>query len=165
MTKPFSEIITGAHPVGFSGWFGMLSIRDGWDHYLLVLALLYMLWTCISILWEEYAPNFYSKQNDSDDKQSPSEPDNASRGNLSELGSCNDNLGLLGGNQKAYGASGFLFRNAKNLLAMPLNLCVKLFRCHAKQPNAPDQRPRATDARHATETQSRGSLHPICSVS
>src|SRR6266508_6225440 len=29
-------------------------------------------------------------------------------------------------------------------------------------PNDQDQRPRATDARHGTETQSRGSLHPIC---
>src|SRR6266571_846726 len=31
-------------------------------------------------------------------------------------------------------------------------------------PNVPDQRPRATDVRHGTETQSRGSLHPVCSA-
>ena len=30
--------------------------------------------------------------------------------------------------------------------------------------NAPDQRPRATDVVHGTETQSRGSLHPVCSA-
>src|SRR5213592_2031688 len=37
-----------------------------------------------------------------------------------------------------------------------LNLC--------SAPNAPDQRPRATDIRHGTETQSRSSLHPVCSA-
>src|SRR5205814_8623989 len=31
-------------------------------------------------------------------------------------------------------------------------------------PNAPDQRPRATDARNETDTLSRGSLHPVCSA-
>src|SRR5205085_10802380 len=30
--------------------------------------------------------------------------------------------------------------------------------------NVPDQRPRASDVRSGTETQSRGSLHPVCSV-
>src|SRR5439155_24704544 len=31
-------------------------------------------------------------------------------------------------------------------------------------PNVPDQRPRACDAVLGTETQSRGSLHPVCSA-
>src|SRR5438034_6352159 len=31
-------------------------------------------------------------------------------------------------------------------------------------PNAPDQRPRASDAKHGPETLSRGSLHPVCSA-
>src|SRR6266567_3808903 len=31
-------------------------------------------------------------------------------------------------------------------------------------PNVPDQRRRATDARLETETQSQGSLHPVCSA-
>jgi len=31
-------------------------------------------------------------------------------------------------------------------------------------PNAPAHRPRATDARHSTETQSRGSVQPVCSA-
>src|SRR5438876_11348229 len=33
----------------------------------------------------------------------------------------------------------------------------------AKSPNVQDQRPRATDIRLGTETQSQGSLHPACS--
>src|SRR6266508_5456402 len=35
---------------------------------------------------------------------------------------------------------------------------------HTMPPNVPDQRPRANDAGLATKTQSRGSLHPACSV-
>ena|SRR5439155_12163806 len=31
-------------------------------------------------------------------------------------------------------------------------------------PNVPDQRPRATNVRHGTEAQSRGSLPPVCSA-
>src|SRR5439155_1210009 len=30
------------------------------------------------------------------------------------------------------------------------------------QANAPEQRPRASDSRHETQMQSRGSLHPVC---
>src|SRR5919109_2890132 len=33
-----------------------------------------------------------------------------------------------------------------------------------KQPNVPDQRPRATDSWDANEPPSRGSLHPVCSA-
>ena|SRR5205823_6271582 len=49
-------------------------------------------------------------------------------------------------------ASFCVFRGQKNLL-----VTSKV----AKSPNAPHQRPRASDARHGTETQSRGSLHPV----
>ena len=36
--------------------------------------------------------------------------------------------------------------------------------CIGRMPNAPAHRPRANDARHATETLSRGSVQPICSA-
>src|SRR5437667_6283181 len=43
------------------------------------------------------------------------------------------------------------------------SLCSLLFKPPGARspPNVPDQRPRATDIRFGTETQSRGSLHPV----
>ena len=72
--------------------FAMLSIRDGWDRYLLILVCLYGLWVCGSILWEEYGPNFHHKQDGGENGQKPSESNDAPRGNLSELGSSHKNL-------------------------------------------------------------------------
>ena len=41
-------------PILYTISLGMLSIREGWDHYLLILACLYGLWTCGKILWAHY---------------------------------------------------------------------------------------------------------------
>ena len=49
-------------PIVTSSVFGILSIREGWDHYLVILACLYGLWTCGSILWEEYSTKFHRKK-------------------------------------------------------------------------------------------------------
>lgn len=63
---------------------GMLSIRQGWDHYLVILACLFSLYVCSRILWEEYSPNFHRKKGDGAEKQSPSEPDKPSARSLGE---------------------------------------------------------------------------------
>ena len=53
----------------------MLSFRDGWDHYLLILACLYGLWIQGNILWEEYSPNFHHKKGECQNEQPSSKPD------------------------------------------------------------------------------------------
>ena len=63
--------------------FSMLSIRDGWDHYLIILACLFSFYVCGRILWEEYGPNFYQKKGDGKKKQNPSDMDKPPGGKLS----------------------------------------------------------------------------------
>jgi group I intron endonuclease len=72
----------------------MLSVRDGWDHYLLILVCVYGLWVCGSILWEEYSPNFHSKKGSGENGQKPSEANDTARGNLRKLRSAYKNFRL-----------------------------------------------------------------------
>src|ERR1035438_103167 len=74
-------------------FLGILSIRDGWDHYLLILACLYSLWVCGGILWEEYGPNFHRKKRKRENGQNPSEPNDAPGVNRSILGKSNFKAG------------------------------------------------------------------------
>jgi hypothetical protein len=60
-----------------------------------MLACLYGLWVCGSILWEEYGPDFHRKKRKSEDSQKPSEPDNPPGGNLGKLGSQGVQSGAL----------------------------------------------------------------------
>ncbi len=93
----------------------------------MVEAVLWML--CKDIC--EYEQSYRQSNKDEREKsQKPSEPNNPPCGKLGKLGSCDKNLGLLCGNQKIHRASGFLFRNAHNFFAMPLNLILKLFGGH-----------------------------------
>jgi hypothetical protein len=43
---------------------GMLSVRDGWDKYVLVGCCLFVLCGCVGILWEEYILQSNHKKSD-----------------------------------------------------------------------------------------------------
>ena len=64
-------------PIVTSSVFGILSIREGWDHYLVILACLYGLWTCGSILWEEYSTKFHRKKCKRQESEKPGKPNNS----------------------------------------------------------------------------------------
>ena len=72
---------------------GMLSFRDGWDHYLLICVCLYVLFGCGRILCEEYGFNFHRKKRGGQDGQEPGEQHNASGGNLGKLSTGRENNG------------------------------------------------------------------------
>jgi len=64
--------------VWFKPSFGILSFRDGWDHYLLICACLFSFFGCGRILWEEYRFNFHRKKRGGKKGQKPGEPHNRS---------------------------------------------------------------------------------------
>jgi hypothetical protein len=86
--------VTGVACSDLLGVMVIPSIRDAWDKYLLILATLYMLGTCIWILWDEYGPCFHRKKSNRDDEQSPSQVNNAPGGNLGKLRGGDKNLSL-----------------------------------------------------------------------
>jgi hypothetical protein len=116
----------------------MLSIRDGWDHYLLILVCVYGLWVCGSILWEEYGPNFNHKKGGGEDSQKPSEANNATGGNLGKLGGSDINLGLAVGNTDRLRVRNILCRFRKRI-AVVVNQLLKFFgfvHSAGQQPNS-----------------------------
>jgi hypothetical protein len=118
------------------GVFVIPSIRDAWDKYLLLLATLYMLGTCIWILWDEYAPNFHRKKRNSDNQQSPSQVNDTTRGNLSKLGRCYKNLRLLCGNAGGRIKMGWM--DTCNVFAKLLDSGSKLFGAWHKRRQTPN---------------------------
>lgn len=112
-----------------SAWLGVISIRDGWQHYLMLLACLFSFWVCGKILWEEYGHNFHRKQRNGKDEQRPSEPDDAPRRNLSQLAGQNKNLRLSAGNlNRRKIMSPLVLHQVGNFLLKCGNAFLKLFR-------------------------------------
>jgi len=80
----------GCAPSGWLGCvFGILPIGDNWDKYLLMLATLYLMGTCIWILWEEYRTHLNRKKRDRKNQQPNGEPHDPAGGNLGVLGKAN----------------------------------------------------------------------------
>jgi hypothetical protein len=99
--------------------FGMLSIRDGWDHYLLLLVNMFGMWVCGRILWEEYGSHFHRKKSDGKKQQKHGQPDNTTGGNLCKLRRQIQNLRVL---LKNYRRSESRCAKVVNII---LNLAVK----------------------------------------
>jgi hypothetical protein len=91
-TLPSHSILLGV------GLMAILSIRDGWFNYLIILLHLMVCGICIASLWQEYRPDFNSKQCKRGDQKRPSKINDAPGGKLGKLGSCHKYLQLHLGN-------------------------------------------------------------------
>jgi hypothetical protein len=65
---------------------GILSIRDGWDRYLVILACLFGLWVQTTILWEEYRTHLHCKKRNREKQQEGGQPDKTAANALIPFG-------------------------------------------------------------------------------